>query len=167
MSDKTQLEGNMGSRPVPSLDDFVDEEEEAESNLSEEEAEREYFEEQVAFFFDGEVSFPGSDTTDAFFSSDEEESALDVQEGEGDHYNRWSIQPITFIHENGLGFIRGNVIKYIMRYDEKNGREDLEKVKHYIDLLIELEYDQNEVSDADQRNDSSERDSSTPANGHG
>lgn len=94
-------------------------------------------------------------------------SALDVQEGEGDHYNRWSIQPITFIHENGLGFIRGNVIKYIMRYDEKNGREDLEKIKHYIDLLIELEYDQNEVQNPDRSDDSGQRSAAATGDGHG
>lgn len=94
-------------------------------------------------------------------------SALDVQEGEGDHYKRWSIQPITFIHENSLGFARGNVIKYIMRHDTKNGREDLKKAKHYIDLLIEMEYDQNEVSHSDGRDNSGQRSSAPTGDGHG
>lgn len=88
-------------------------------------------------------------------SEEEPESALDEQQG-GDHYKRWEIQPITFIHENNIGFIRGNVIKYIMRYDQKNGREDLEKIKHYVDLLIELKYGQNEVSNSDGSNNSGE-----------
>lgn len=94
-------------------------------------------------------------------------SALDVQEGEGDHYKRWSIQPITFIHENSLGFARGNVIKYIMRHDTKNGREDLKKAKHYIDLLIEMEYDQNEVSHSDGSDNSGQRSSAPTGDGHG
>ena len=56
----------------------------------------------------------------------------------GDHYNK-PIQPIQYIHANGLGFIEGNVVKYITRWRDKNGLQDLEKIKHYIDLLIELE----------------------------
>jgi hypothetical protein len=39
-----------------------------------------------------------------------------------------------------MGFCDGNVVKYITRYKEKNGKKDLEKAKHYIELLIELEY---------------------------
>ena len=58
----------------------------------------------------------------------------------GNHYKNYQIQPIEFIHKNNIPFIEGNVIKYICRWREKNGKEDLEKIKHYIDLLIELEY---------------------------
>jgi|TARA_R100000951_G_scaffold65230_5_gene55056 hypothetical protein len=64
--------------------------------------------------------------------------SLDVQVG-GGHYKDFEIQPIEFIHQNNLGFIEGNVIKYITRWRYKNGIEDLKKVKHYVDLLIELE----------------------------
>ena len=70
-------------------------------------------------------------------------SALDVQVG-GDHYQRFKIQPIEFIMKNDLDFCQGNVIKYICRHDFKNGLEDLKKVKHYVDLLIELKYNQDE-----------------------
>lgn len=66
------------------------------------------------------------------------ESALNVQVG-GSHYKDMPIQPIEYIHRNGLGFIAGNVVKYITRYEKKNGLEDLKKARHYIDLLIELE----------------------------
>ena len=66
-------------------------------------------------------------------------SALDVQVG-GSHYPKEGIQPIEYILANKLGFIEGCVVKYITRFREKNGAEDLEKIKHYIDLLIELEY---------------------------
>ena len=64
--------------------------------------------------------------------------ATDIQVG-GNHY-QLPIQPIEYIHKNGLGFIEGNVIKYITRYRNKNGKQDLLKAKHYIDLLIQLEY---------------------------
>ena len=73
----------------------------------------------------------------------EKESALDVQVG-GDHYKRFKIQPIEFIHANKIGYIEGNVIKYICRHDFKDGVKDLEKIKHFIDLLIELEYSREE-----------------------
>lgn len=66
-------------------------------------------------------------------------SAMDSQVG-GDHYKSMPIQPVEFIHRNGIGFVAGNVIKYVCRYKGKNGRQDLEKARHYLDLLIEQEY---------------------------
>lgn len=57
----------------------------------------------------------------------------------GDHYKDLPIQPVEFIHANGIGFFEGNVIKYVSRWRAKGGVKDLEKAKHYIDLLIELE----------------------------
>ena len=65
--------------------------------------------------------------------------ATDTQVG-GNHY-KLPIQPIEYIHKNNLGFIEGNIIKYVSRHRAKNGKEDLLKAKHYIDLLIQLEYD--------------------------
>jgi len=64
-------------------------------------------------------------------------SALDRQCG-GNHYKKYPIQPIEFITKNNLGFIQGCIIKYICRYKDKNGIEDLKKIKHYVDLLIEI-----------------------------
>jgi hypothetical protein len=66
-------------------------------------------------------------------------SALEKQEG-GQHYKGYAIQPIEFIHANNVPYCEANVIKYVMRHREKNGVEDLRKAKHYIELLIELEY---------------------------
>jgi len=57
----------------------------------------------------------------------------------GKHYKDKAIQPIIYIHANNLGFCEGNAIKYLTRWREKGGRADLEKAKHYIELLIELE----------------------------
>lgn len=58
----------------------------------------------------------------------------------GDHY-LIPIQPIEFIHKNGIPYLEGNVIKYICRHRKKNGLQDLLKAKHYIDLLISMEYE--------------------------
>ena len=65
------------------------------------------------------------------------DSALNKQVG-GSHYKDKGIQPIIYIHANNLGFCEGNVVKYVTRWREKNGIADLEKAKHYIELLIEL-----------------------------
>jgi hypothetical protein len=68
-----------------------------------------------------------------------EEKATERQVG-GSHYKKCKIQPIEYIHANGLDFFQGNIVKYITRFRDKNGKQDLEKIKHYVDLLIELEY---------------------------
>lgn len=65
-------------------------------------------------------------------------SALDHQEG-GHHYTDMKIQPVEYIHANGLPFIEGCVVKYVSRWRTKGGIKDLEKARHFIDLLIELE----------------------------
>ena len=57
----------------------------------------------------------------------------------GTHYSRLGIEPIQFIETNGLGYHEGNVVKYVSRWRNKNGLEDLKKAKWYIDRLIELE----------------------------
>jgi Protein of unknwon function (DUF3310) len=66
------------------------------------------------------------------------QSALDVQVG-GDHYKKFRIQPTEFIHANGIPFIEGCIIKYAARWRDKGGVKDLHKIKHYVDLLIELD----------------------------
>lgn len=59
----------------------------------------------------------------------------------GDHYKSMSIQPVEFVHKNGIGYIEGSVIKYVSRWRRKNGVEDLKKARHFLDLLIEMEQD--------------------------
>lgn len=66
-------------------------------------------------------------------------NALDVQVG-GSHYKDCAIQPIEYIHANKLGFAEGNVVKYITRHRQKHGADDVRKVIHYCQLLLELEY---------------------------
>lgn len=58
----------------------------------------------------------------------------------GGHYKAFKIQPIEFIQGNKLDFCEGNVIKYVCRHREKNGAEDIKKAIHYLRLLLELEY---------------------------
>ncbi len=66
------------------------------------------------------------------------QSALEKQVG-GNHYAKMKIQPAEFIHMNGLGFLEGCIVKRICRWRDKDGIKDLEKIKHEVDLLIELE----------------------------
>ena len=57
----------------------------------------------------------------------------------GEHYSKLAIQPIDYIYANELGWCEANVLKYITRWRDKGGLRDLEKARHYIDLLIERE----------------------------
>tara|TARA_R100000697_G_scaffold52845_1_gene66078 strand:- start:289 stop:495 length:207 start_codon:yes stop_codon:yes gene_type:complete len=66
-------------------------------------------------------------------------SAYDNQVG-GDHYKKYVIQPSEFINKNKLLFPEGCVIKYVTRHQDKRGKEDLEKAKHFIDMIIERDY---------------------------
>jgi hypothetical protein len=64
--------------------------------------------------------------------------ATDKQVG-GSHYKDLAIQPTEYAEKNNLGFAAGNVVKYVTRYKSKGGVEDLQKARHYIDLLIQFE----------------------------
>jgi hypothetical protein len=57
----------------------------------------------------------------------------------GDHYRKKAMQPWDFIAANGLGFFEGNIVKYVSRWRDKGGVEDLKKARHYLDKLIEIE----------------------------
>ena len=65
-------------------------------------------------------------------------SALDTQIS-GDHYKGLVIQPVVYIHHNKLPFIEGCIVKYISRWKDKGGIKDLRKIQHFVELLIELE----------------------------
>jgi hypothetical protein len=55
----------------------------------------------------------------------------------GNHYLKYKISPVEFIIKNNIGFVEGNILKYILRFKEKGGVQDLLKAKHYIELLID------------------------------
>jgi hypothetical protein len=69
----------------------------------------------------------------------EKGSVLEAQVG-GDHYKSMKIQPVEFIHANKLDFFQGVVIRYVCRHKNKNGRQDLEKAIHFLQLALELQY---------------------------
>lgn len=57
----------------------------------------------------------------------------------GNHYREMKIQPMRYSMENGLDACQHTIIKYVSRFRQKGGIQDLEKAKHVIDLLIEFE----------------------------
>jgi hypothetical protein len=71
-------------------------------------------------------------------------SALTKQEG-GSHYKDLPIQPVEYITKNKIPFIEGSVIKYVSRWRNKNGIQDLKKAIHFLELLIELEQENFDV----------------------
>ena len=65
-------------------------------------------------------------------------SALSTQVG-GNHYMNRTIQPVEYSEANRLGACESAIVKYITRWRDKGGLDDLNKIKHYVDLLIETE----------------------------
>jgi hypothetical protein len=59
----------------------------------------------------------------------------------GSHYKTKTIQPWDYIAANELGYFEGNVIKYVSRWRDKGGVDDLRKAAHYLQKLIELQLD--------------------------
>ena len=57
----------------------------------------------------------------------------------GTHYKTLAIQPWDYVAANGLGYFEGTAIKYLTRYKEKGGVDDLKKAVHFIEKLIEIE----------------------------
>lgn len=71
-----------------------------------------------------------------------DKSVLKSQVG-GNHYSKLAIQPMEYAMKNHLDPCQQTIIKYVTRFRDKGGREDLEKAKHTIDMLIEFEYGNN------------------------
>jgi Protein of unknwon function (DUF3310) len=65
------------------------------------------------------------------------QTALDVQVG-GDHYKNLAIQPVEFCEKNKLSHLESSIVKRVCRWRTKDGLKDLLKIKHEVDLLIEL-----------------------------
>jgi len=62
------------------------------------------------------------------------------QEG-GSHYKDMAIQPIEYILSNNLGYLEGNVVKYVSRHQSKGGKQDILKAIHYLQFIITKYYD--------------------------
>lgn len=71
--------------------------------------------------------------------SDKKPDPFDSQVG-GEHYKKYKIQPFTFCRVNNVPAAESEVITHVMRHKDKMGREDLEKAKHLIDLILESDY---------------------------
>jgi len=69
--------------------------------------------------------------------------ASDDQVG-GSHYKELAIQPSHYIVRNDLGWYEGNIVKYVTRHKQKGQVEDIKKVIHYAQLILE-EYEENVV----------------------
>ncbi len=65
-------------------------------------------------------------------------ASLSIQIG-GNHYTKLAIQPMEYSMANGLNACQHTIIKYVTRYADKNGLEDLKKARHTLDMLIEFE----------------------------
>ena len=72
------------------------------------------------------------------------QKALDRQVG-GKHYKHCGIQPVEYIKANNLDYLEGNIVKYITRHRTKSqGREDIKKVIHYAQFILEFDYPEGE-----------------------
>jgi hypothetical protein len=67
----------------------------------------------------------------------EEETEASSRQVGGSHYKNYAIEPSYYILKNNIGWLEGNAIKYLTRWKDKGGRQDLEKAKHYVELLLE------------------------------
>jgi len=68
----------------------------------------------------------------------QELKANDVQVA-GTHYKSKAVQPWDYIVANNLGYLEGNIVKYVSRWKDKGGVDDLRKARHYLDKLIEVQ----------------------------
>jgi hypothetical protein len=82
-------------------------------------------------------------TEEAFRRVLNEPGALGEQVG-GEHYKSMPIQPAEFIHKNNIGYLQGNVIKYVCRHASKGGPQDIRKAIHYCRLILKLQYGEDE-----------------------
>ena len=87
------------------------------------------------------VTFNTGDTQSAL-----PKKPIDTQVG-GNHYQKYKIQPVEFIMKNNVPYVEGNVIKYVMRFRDKHGLEDLLKARQYLDMLIAAEYPAHKFKD--------------------
>ena len=60
----------------------------------------------------------------------------------GVHYKSLPIQPVEYCQKNGLNFCESSAIKYITRHKEKGGAVDIKKAIHFLEILLEMEYDE-------------------------
>ena len=65
----------------------------------------------------------------------------------GDHYKSLKIQPIEYIDANNMPYLEGNVVKYVTRHASKNGVQDIDKAIHYLELIKQMRYAEDNTRD--------------------
>lgn len=91
-----------------------------------------------------DITFPPINLWSYPMQTDLFKGTLNEQIG-GDHYKKLKIEPIEYIMANQIGFCEGSAIKYLTRWKDKGGVEDLYKARHFIDILIDAEETKNET----------------------
>lgn len=76
-------------------------------------------------------------------------NANDKQVG-GTHYKEKKIQPWDVVQDWNLGFLDGVALKYISRWRQKGGVEDLKKAIHYLEKQLRLEITGAELSSSNE-----------------
>jgi hypothetical protein len=98
-------------------------------------------EEKLTLSYD-HANYPIQEVNYSYYMRRTKEAKALKQQVGGQHYKGCKIQPVEYIHANGLDYLEGNVIKYITRHRTKGeGRKDIEKAIHYAQLILEMEYD--------------------------
>ena len=95
--------------------------------------------EYAGLHIDDYISFDEMAAIVDYLRSQQVVSSLGNMQVGGNHYQT-KIQPVEYIHANGLPFIEGNVVKYITRHKSKDGAKDVLKVISYCKILLKLEY---------------------------
>lgn len=80
------------------------------------------------------------DNQDTRNSQKHNDTVKTLQNQGGKHYQGFVIQPAEFIIKNNLPFAEGNVVKYTLRHNKKNGAEDIKKAIHYLKMILEMQY---------------------------
>jgi hypothetical protein len=79
------------------------------------------------------------DNLNKLFSKESSMNPMNQQVG-GDHYKKYPIQPLVFAMANNLNPAQTLMLRYLMRYPDKGGAEDLEKLEHLARLTRQIEY---------------------------
>lgn len=90
--------------------------------------------------FEGAVEIANEVYRNNILQCIQEDTAYSTQIG-GNHYKDMKIQPVEFCMKNNLNYCQSSAIKYICRYKNKNGEQDLDKAIHFIQLLKQIEYE--------------------------
>ena len=87
---------------------------------------------------DMSYEYPKRATNHLYIDESGVHTRANEQQVGGAHYATKAIQPWDFIIANNLGYLEGNIVKYVSRWKDKGGVQDLKKAQHYLQKLIEV-----------------------------